>query len=146
MGCILAWVKTAYPSAMNYCFFSVTTPSSYFFLTGDTVSVNGSSATGHCSSATTRQVVGGNMLTECHQPTTSVLFDGNIPTLTGLDGDMWASQLLTLQAKTQPNVPISFSFPTGIRRFEVVMFNCPMRTGSCTKPAQKSFDVQHVFT
>ena len=32
---------------------------------------------------------------------TSVLFDGNTtPTLTGLDGDMWASQLLVLRVNT----------------------------------------------
>ncbi len=32
----------------------------------------------------------------CREPTTSVLQDGIIPTLTGLDGDLWASQLLTI--------------------------------------------------
>ena len=65
--------------------------------------------------------------TICPQPRTSVLFDGRIPTLTGLDGDMWASQLLTLQ--TVPIITICFDFSgyerIEIERVEVVMFNCP---------------------
>ena len=35
----------------------------------------------------------------CNAPRSSVLFDG-IPTLTGLEGDMWSSQLLTLNTST----------------------------------------------
>ena len=63
----------------------------------------------------------------CPVPTKSVLFDGNVPTLTGLDGDMWASQLLTITANT---AEITFDFIdtpdyTGVGRVEVVMFNCP---------------------
>jgi hypothetical protein len=58
---------------------------------------DGSSAAGQCSDVTTGLGVDGTLL-RCNTPTTSVLFDGNIPTLTGLDGDMWASQLLTLNA------------------------------------------------
>ena len=59
----------------------------------------------------------------------SVLFDGNVPTLTGLDGDMWASQLLTINT-TANTADITFDFTdtpdyTGVRRVEVVMFNCP---------------------
>ena len=68
----------------------------------------------------------------CAEPTTSVPFDGNIPTLTGLDGDMWASQLLTLDAENNPlsdvrqtlyfrNKPDSLN----VLRVEVVLFNCP---------------------
>ena len=38
-----------------------------------------------------------------------VLFDGNVPTLIGLDGDMWASQLLILKltAKTLLRSPLT---------------------------------------
>ena len=66
--------------------------------------------------------------TTCLQPTSSVLFDGHVPTLTGLDGDMWASQLLTIQSSTV----VIFDFTdtpgyVGIRRVEVVMFNCRQR-------------------
>ena len=82
--------------------------------------MNGSSSTGRCSN-TTRQ--------NCFTPTSSVLFDGNIPTLTGLDGDMWASQLLTINT-TANTAEITFDFTTtpnytGVGRVEVVMFNCP---------------------
>ena len=62
-------------------------------------SVNGSSATGNSSNYTSGA---------CNDPASSVLFDGHIPTLTGLDGDMWASQLLTIQ---EPSVLILFDSP-----------------------------------
>ena len=86
--------------------------------------VNGSSSTGRCSSiihSTTRQT--------CITPTSSVLFDGNVSTLTGLDGDMWASQLLIINT-TANTAEITFDFTrtpdyTGVERVEVVMFNCP---------------------
>ena len=102
-------------------------PSSYITIDADTVSVSGSSATGHCSSVN-RSV---SRLT-CTDPTSSVLFDGVIPTLTGLDGDMWASQLLTLQttAGTRTRAIVLFDFTdtagyVGLSgRLEVVMFNC----------------------
>ena len=89
------------------------------------MSVNGSSATGHCSNVSKNGVK-----STCTDPSSSVLFDGVIPTLTGLDGDMWASQLLTLQKDTLgPTVTFDF---TGTQdyvglsgRLEVVMFNCP---------------------
>ena len=59
----------------------------------------------------------------------SVLFDRNVPTLTGLDGDMWASQLLTINT-TAISAEITFDFTatpdyTRVRRVEVVTFNCP---------------------
>ena len=89
--------------------------------------MSGSSATGHCSSVSRN-----NHMSLCTDPTSSVLFDGVIPTLTGLDGDMWASQLLTLQKNTSgPTVTFNF---TGTQdyvglsgRLEVVMLNCPER-------------------
>ena len=68
-------------------------------------------------------------MTTCLQPTSSVLFDGRVPTLTGLDGDMWASQLLTINT-IQSLTSVIFDFTdtpgyVGIQRVEVVMFNCP---------------------
>ena len=86
--------------------------------------MSGSSATGHCSSVSSTGVK-----STCMNPTSSVLFDGVIPTLTGLDGDMWASQLLTLQTTTRKRVLFDFTDTPGYvglsGRLEVVMFNCP---------------------
>ena len=105
----------------------VVTPSSYITIDAQTVSVSGSSATGHCSSTSKN----GSTLT-CTNPTSSVLFDGVIPTLTVQDGDMWASQLLTLQrTTTSTRAFVLFDFtdtPNFVSlsgRLEVVMFNCP---------------------
>ncbi len=83
------------------------------------MSVNGSSEDGNCSL----------IVTICNEPTISVLQDGIIPTLTGLDGDMWASQLLTINTDS-PTIDITFDFEAtpgyvGVQRVEVVMFNCP---------------------
>ena len=63
----------------------------------------------------------------CEDPTSSVLFDGNIPTLTGLDGDMWASQLITVQIRQPSGIEIisDFTGRSGVERVELVMFNCP---------------------
>ena len=88
-------------------------------------SVNGSSDTGNCAS-------GNNPLT-CSDPQSSVLFDdpGGMPILTGLDGDMWASQLLTIQTNVNTLFDITFDFTVEftliVKRveLEVVMFNCP---------------------
>ena len=88
------------------------------------MAVNGSSNKGRCSiffPSTTKQT--------CTTPNSSVLFDGNVPTLTGLDGDMWASQLLTTNI-TANKAEITFDFTAtqdynGVERVEVVMFNCP---------------------
>ena len=88
--------------------------------------MSGSSATGHCSNVSST-----GFRSTCTDPTSSVLFDGVIPTLTGLDGDMWASQLLTLQraASTRSTVLFDFTDTAGYvglsGRLEVVMFNCP---------------------
>ena len=87
-------------------------------------SVNGSSITGGCSDIR----FDSNRVT-CFRPTSSILFDENVPTLTGLDGDMWASQLLTVEAPGN-NVEFTFNFTdtpgyTGVGGAEVVMFNCP---------------------
>ena len=85
--------------------------------------VNGSSATGHCSNVDRSN---NGVTSICNHPTSSVLFDGVIPTLTGLDGDMWASQLLTLNSTGSIKVAFSFSIFQIVRlRVELVMFNCP---------------------
>ena len=82
--------------------------------------MNGSSITGRCSNFTNS---GGTL--NCTDPTSSVLFDGHIPTLTGLDGDMWASQLLALMP-TGATTEITFDFRgnPNLMSVEVVMFNC----------------------
>ena len=53
----------------------------------------------------------------------------NLPTLTGLDGDMWVSQLLTLQTTNLLRREIIFDFTAidlfRVGRVELVMFNCP---------------------
>ena len=99
----------------------VVLPSSYFFHTVKTVSVNGSSATGNCSSITPSTT---NVTARCNTPTSSVLFDANIPTLIGLDG---YSQLQILHTTISYRREIIFDF-TGtfrVERIELVMFNCP---------------------
>ena len=104
-------------------------PGSYE-LNAAVVSESGSSETGHCSNVSDSSRL-------CNAPRSSVLFDG-IPTLTGLEGDMWASQLLTLNTSTS-SASITFDFTnptdrngpvevyTGVSVIEVVMFNCPAR-------------------
>ena len=86
--------------------------------------MNGSSDTGHCSNVSNNGVT-----SYCTDPTSSVLFDGVIPTLTGLDGDMWASQLLTLYS-TGSITAVVFAFSITDQLIEslsveLVIFNCP---------------------
>lgn len=83
--------------------------------------MNGSSASGYCSDVTTNGVS-----STCLDPASSVLFDGNIPALTGLQGNMWASQLLTIRSGL---AVLEFDFTgtpnfVGVRRVEMVLFNC----------------------
>ena len=105
------------------------TPGEYE-LSNNVISESGSNETGNCSSLADSGRV-------CNAPRTSVLFDG-IPTLTELDGDMWARQLLTFDTSVSP-ASITFNFTVtrdkygvttfygGLDTIEVVMFNCPMR-------------------
>ena len=65
------------------------------------ISESSSSETGHCSDESDSGRV-------CTTPLSSVLFDG-IPTLTGLEGDMWASHLLALNTSTS-SANITFDF------------------------------------
>ena len=98
-------------------------------LSSNVISESGSNVTGFCSSLA-------DSGRACNAPFTSVLFDG-IPTLTGLDGDMWARQLLTFNTSVS-SASITFNFTVtrdnngitgyrGVETIEVVMFNCPMR-------------------
>ena len=65
----------------------------YFTLASETVSVNGSSLNGPCNGATLD-----SSMVVCNAPQdNSLLFDGDIPVLTGLDGGKWANGLLTLK-------------------------------------------------
>lgn len=105
--------------------FSVYPGCLYFFDINWIRSVNGSSINGFCS-----EYIGQNSKLTCFAPKSSVLFDGNIPTLAGLDSDTWASQLLTMQGQggSEEYVNVFSNFFTsgyGLRRVEVVMFNCP---------------------
>ncbi len=87
------------------------------------ISERGSSATGHCSNVSDSGRV-------CNTPRSSVLFDGIIPTLTGLDGDMWATQLLTFNTSTSSSITFNFNGIEnyiGVGTIEVVMFSCSMR-------------------
>ena len=103
--------------------------SGFYELNAVTVSESGSSETGHCSDVSNSGRV-------CNAPRSSVVFDG-IPTLTELEGDMWASQLLTLNTSTSSaSITFDFSNPTdrsgltvyvGVTVIEVVMFSCPLK-------------------
>ena len=97
-------------------------PGSYAFV----ISMSGSFETGHCS----------NVSDSGRVVTLHILFDG-IPTLTGLEGDMWASKLLTLNTSTS-SASIIFDFINPTERsgstiyarvtvIEVVMFSCPLK-------------------
>ena len=75
-------------------------------------------------------------------PNTSVLFDSHIPTLAGLDGDMWASQLLTLQAAGHRskeehlynvNITVKFSTKHTMAWAAVTLFNCSQWGTSVTR-------------
>ena len=100
-------------------------PFQYRFI-NDQEAVNGSLVAGNCSD--TAHV---GSTTVCRQPTTSVLFDGKTPTLTGLSDNMWASQLFTLSSAGDGgrSNSLSFIFDTtgfiGVWGVEVTMFNCP---------------------
>ena len=101
-------------------------PESYTLSSSEIVSVNGSTQDGHCNGAT---LVSPGMV-ECPMPrTNSFLYDGVIPTLTGLDGSEWASGLLTLNTSAA-STRITFNFTStqaygGVECVRVVMFNCP---------------------
>ena len=66
-------------------------------------STNGLCSTGFCYctvATTTTTTITKTTLTSCQKPASSVLFDGMILTLTGLDGDNWARHHFTMNATT----------------------------------------------
>ena len=89
------------------------------------VSLNGSHVGGGCPVITVRN---GDF---CMAPTSSVLFDGVIPTIN--NSTMWAGQLLTFNI-TSNSLSITFTFmpPTGVSGIEIVIFNCPSRYHTIT--------------
>lgn len=112
---------------MTYSILHAVIPSQYSYPTDGVIrSVNGSNIFGQCLGV----VVSGSTIT-CTRPSTSVLFDGNIEKLTGLDNDAWATQLFTLQSvASATTTEITFNFSDtpnydGVGGVEVVMFNCP---------------------
>ena len=103
---------------------SVIFPESYTFYNGNSLTINGSSPTGNCSNSSISYHEGNRLIT-CLQPNSSVLFDWDVPTLAGLDGDMWASQLLTIQSiNKRVDIRSTFSFNVTVERIEVLIFNC----------------------
>ena len=100
-------------------------PSHFNYTTLAVLAANGSSATGNCPDVPSWFTVA-----TCSSPASSVLFDGVIPTLTALDGNTWARQLMILQRaifQSYDSFRIFSSFANArrIRRVEVVLFNCP---------------------
>ena len=110
---------------MFYCPLCIVIPSHFNYTTLGVQAVNGSSATGHCPDVTLHL----NALSTCSSPASSVLFDGVIPTLTALDGNTWARQLMILQRPLFGSSPFNIIYSSftnaSIRRVEVVLFNCP---------------------
>ena len=117
---------------------------------------NGSSREGNCLDYDYNALTAAFVI-NCQTPTNSVLFDGHIPTLTGLSGHAWASQLLTLRTSgyeayslssldikdaDHDDVLVSFEFsrPYRLGWVDVVLFNCPQLNISAT-----SIEVLGVF-
>ena len=100
-------------------------PATHFsFNTLGVLAANGSSATGGCSSIQLNR----DRRSTCLSPNSSVLFDGVIPTLTALDGNTWANQLMILYRPWfgYNNFIIDTATSgTTIGRVEVTIFNCP---------------------
>ena len=117
-----------FASAIIICcitlYFPVVVIRNLIFPTFQTVSANGSSPVGKCSNVTFFD----EYRSSCTTPTTSVLFDGHIPTLTGLDRNMslWARDLLILNS-SYSNTTIGgiFTNEVFIDRIELVLFYCP---------------------
>ena len=90
----------------------------------------GSSSNGSCSELAFSDRI-------CDAPCSSVLFDDIVPTLTGLNGDTWARQLLAVTTTTSIfQVTVEFAGQTGndgmsddnfIRSIIVILLNCPLR-------------------
>ena len=120
---------------VNYCHdhsLAQIVPSDFLYFDGEIGPVNGSSRNGNCFDTSSEFFDDRGLLLTCEAPATSVLFDGSIPTLSQLDGDMWASQLLTARndRATIPSAQLFIDFfnqlgGVGAERVELVIFNCP---------------------
>lgn len=100
---------------------------------GNNPAVNGSSQVGRCIAPVTINTYndGATRIT-CRLPSSSVLFDGYIPTFTRLTGHMWARHLLTLGAPVMASINFDLRGVflrgieySGISRMEILMINCP---------------------
>ena len=97
-------------------------PARYSYVLFDAVGMNGSSPYLGCSNT----LFNSDNTVTCLTPFRSFLFDENIPTLTGLDGNMWARQLLIMKTRLNRLAMLNFEFrtPPRVMRLEVVLFNC----------------------
>ena len=95
-------------------------PTNFLFGRYSAESQNGSHPVGHCSSITSSLLA-----SRCNTPKTSVLFDGNIPTLTGLDrnNSSWASDLFVMSSRSF--IELNFTIASRVDRVELVVFSCP---------------------
>ena len=82
------------------------------------LAINGSSGTGRCSDAFESESI-----IVCEAVTSSVLFDGLIPTL-NLSSHTWASQLFVVHSSVNLFI-ILRQDNTLLSRLELAMFNCP---------------------
>ena len=112
----------------TYChsILETVTPLRFSFTRVGVRAINGSMENGGCSDVVNSDE---NQVT-CNSPTSSVLFDGVTPTLTELDGDTWAEQLMVLEDLSPTSLQFQFNFIchpnyTGVTGVEVALFNCP---------------------
>lgn len=101
-------------------------PLDFTFESSEAWAMNGSSPYGNCNVTSN----GDGSISTCTEPRKSVLFDRNIPTLTGLNGNTWARDLLTLSiGSASTSITFDYNYPSRrafyVARIEVAMFNCP---------------------
>lgn len=97
-----------------------------FVLFAGVQSVNGSSRNGGCDNPLSDRI----LTFSCRRAGETVIFDGNVPTLTAEDfqGNNWANQLLTLRSDSMLSLDILYgdeTFQNPVESVEIVMFNCP---------------------
>lgn len=101
-------------------------PTHYDFSTLGIRTVNGSSSTGGCSSISAPNLDG---TSRCNAPSSAVLFDGYIPTLTELNGDTWADQLMVLgppeYGPSSNRITAHIGPFMTVRQIEITVFTCP---------------------
>ncbi len=95
----------------------IRSPDVFRFFLDDVLEVNGSTPTKRCLD--TQQI---GTMAICEAVSSSVLFDGFIPTL-NFSNNMWASELVALNGST--DLLVEWYSYTTLSSIEVVMFNCP---------------------